>query len=109
VGGEDGEGIFISFILAGGPADLSGELRKGDRIISVGLIPGGFYCLYYDLLMIKNEFLKLLKSIFLISIIELSLVILGVFFVFVFVLNQTDMICMCSLLYNGYYYLWCSG
>ena len=36
VGGEDGEGIFISFILAGGPADLSGELRKGDRIISVG-------------------------------------------------------------------------
>ncbi|KAM4772685.1 disks large homolog 1 isoform 4-T4 [Rhinophrynus dorsalis] len=35
VGGEDGEGIFISFILAGGPADLSGELRKGDRIILV--------------------------------------------------------------------------
>ncbi|XP_075427261.1 disks large homolog 1 isoform X18 [Ascaphus truei] len=35
VGGEDGEGIFISFILAGGPADLSGELQKGDRIISV--------------------------------------------------------------------------
>nr|XP_020507203.1 disks large homolog 1-like [Labrus bergylta] len=32
VGGEDGEGIFISFILAGGPADLCGELRKGDRI-----------------------------------------------------------------------------
>lgn len=35
VGGEDGEGIFISFILAGGPADLSGELRRGDQIISV--------------------------------------------------------------------------
>ncbi|XP_063162254.1 disks large homolog 1 isoform X8 [Candoia aspera] len=35
VGGEDGEGIFVSFILAGGPADLSGELRKGDWIISV--------------------------------------------------------------------------
>ncbi|XP_071220549.1 disks large homolog 4-like isoform X6 [Salvelinus alpinus] len=35
VGGEDGEGIFISFILAGGPADLSGELRKGDQILSV--------------------------------------------------------------------------
>ncbi|XP_051986733.1 disks large homolog 1-like isoform X3 [Xyrauchen texanus] len=35
VGGEDGEGIFISFILAGGPADLCGELRKGDRITSV--------------------------------------------------------------------------
>uniref|UniRef100_A0A8C6SYN4 Discs, large homolog 4a (Drosophila) n=1 Tax=Neogobius melanostomus TaxID=47308 RepID=A0A8C6SYN4_9GOBI len=35
VGGEDGEGIFISFILAGGPADLSGELHKGDQILSV--------------------------------------------------------------------------
>ncbi|XP_041126901.1 disks large homolog 1-like isoform X15 [Polyodon spathula] len=35
VGGEDGEGIFISFILAGGPADLCGELKKGDRIVSV--------------------------------------------------------------------------
>uniref|UniRef100_A0A8C7WSA5 PDZ domain-containing protein n=1 Tax=Oryzias sinensis TaxID=183150 RepID=A0A8C7WSA5_9TELE len=35
VGGEDGEGIFISFILAGGPADLSGDLRKGDQILSV--------------------------------------------------------------------------
>ncbi|XP_041094241.1 disks large homolog 4 isoform X3 [Polyodon spathula] len=35
VGGEDGEGIFISFILAGGPADLSGELSKGDQILSV--------------------------------------------------------------------------
>ncbi|XP_035863227.1 disks large homolog 4-like isoform X5 [Sander lucioperca] len=35
VGGEDGEGIFISFILAGGPADLCGELQKGDRILSV--------------------------------------------------------------------------
>ena len=35
VGGEDGEGIFISFILAGGPADLSGELHRGDQLISV--------------------------------------------------------------------------
>ncbi|KAK9884887.1 hypothetical protein WA026_009123 [Henosepilachna vigintioctopunctata] len=35
VGGEDGEGIFISFILAGGPADLCGELRRGDQILSV--------------------------------------------------------------------------
>lgn len=46
VGGEDGEGIFISFILAGGPADLSGELRKGDQILSVSssgpwLVGGG--------------------------------------------------------------------
>lgn len=36
VGGENGEGIFVSFILAGAPADLSGELRRGDQIISVG-------------------------------------------------------------------------
>lgn len=35
VGGEDGEGIFVSFILAGGPADQSGELRRGDQILSV--------------------------------------------------------------------------
>ncbi len=35
VGGEDGEGIFISFILAGGVADLSGELHRGDQILSV--------------------------------------------------------------------------
>ena len=35
VGGEDGEGIFISFILAGGPADLSGQVRRGDQILSV--------------------------------------------------------------------------
>ena len=35
VGGEDGEGIFISFILAGGPADVSGQLRRGDQILSV--------------------------------------------------------------------------
>lgn len=35
VGGEGGEGIFISFILTGGAADLCGELRKGDQILSV--------------------------------------------------------------------------
>lgn len=35
VGGEDGEGIFISFILAGGPADASGSLHRGDQIVSV--------------------------------------------------------------------------
>jgi disks large protein 1 len=35
VGGEDCEGIFISFILAGGVADLSGELKRGDQILSV--------------------------------------------------------------------------
>ncbi|XP_073660163.1 disks large homolog 1 isoform X2 [Tursiops truncatus] len=54
VGGEDGEGIFISFILAGGPADLSGELRKGDRIISAylediaGSVPDHHQNRYYD-------------------------------------------------------------
>lgn len=40
VGGEDGEGIFVSFILAGGPADLSGELQRGDQILSVSASPG---------------------------------------------------------------------
>lgn len=42
VGGEDGEGIFVSFILAGGPADLSGELRRGDRILSVSILISDF-------------------------------------------------------------------
>uniref|UniRef100_A0A672TAH5 Discs large MAGUK scaffold protein 3 n=1 Tax=Sinocyclocheilus grahami TaxID=75366 RepID=A0A672TAH5_SINGR len=37
VGGEDGEGIFVSFILAGGPADLSGELRRGDQCLTSGV------------------------------------------------------------------------
>lgn len=40
VGGEDGEGIFVSFILAGGPADLSGELQRGDQILSVSTDDG---------------------------------------------------------------------
>ena len=31
VGGEDADGIFISFILAGSPADTCGELRRGDQ------------------------------------------------------------------------------
>ena len=35
VGGEDGEGIFVSYILPGGVADLSGELRRGDQLIAV--------------------------------------------------------------------------
>lgn len=42
VGGEDGEGIFVSFILAGGPADLSGELRRGDQILSVSIYQNSF-------------------------------------------------------------------
>eukprot|EP00117_Sycon_ciliatum_P039774 scpid36247/ scgid29339/ Disks large homolog 2; Postsynaptic density protein 93 len=35
VGGEGGEGIYISFILAGGVADLSGQLKRGDQILEV--------------------------------------------------------------------------
>ncbi|KAH7643178.1 disks large 1 tumor suppressor protein-like protein [Dermatophagoides farinae] len=35
VGGEDGQGIFVSFILAGGPADSSGQLYRGDQILAV--------------------------------------------------------------------------
>ena len=38
VGGEDAEGIFISFILAGSPADTCGALRRGDQILSVNEI-----------------------------------------------------------------------
>lgn len=48
VGGEDGEGIFVSFILAGGPADLSGELRRGDRILSVSISPSSFLFAYIN-------------------------------------------------------------
>ena len=43
VGGEDGEGIFVSFILAGGPADLSGELQRGDQILSVSIAPQSLF------------------------------------------------------------------
>ncbi len=42
VGGEDGEGIFVSFILAGGSADISGELRKGDQLLAVSILIGWY-------------------------------------------------------------------
>lgn len=35
VGGEDGQGIYVSFILAGGPADVGAELKRGDQLLSV--------------------------------------------------------------------------
>lgn len=35
VGGEDGQGIYVSFVLAGGPADVGGELKRGDQLLSV--------------------------------------------------------------------------
>ncbi|XP_040174001.1 disks large 1 tumor suppressor protein isoform X11 [Anopheles arabiensis] len=35
VGGEDGQGIFVSYVLAGGAADLGGELKRGDQLLSV--------------------------------------------------------------------------
>jgi len=35
VGGDDNEGIFVSFVLAGGPADITGDIRRGDRLLSV--------------------------------------------------------------------------
>jgi C-terminal processing protease CtpA/Prc len=38
VRGEGGEGIFVSFILNGGAADLSGDLRKGDQILSLNRV-----------------------------------------------------------------------
>ena len=39
VGGEEDEGIFVSYILPGGPADVSGTLHKGDQLLSVSAIP----------------------------------------------------------------------
>ncbi|XP_050549103.1 disks large homolog 1-like isoform X2 [Daktulosphaira vitifoliae] len=38
VGGEDKEGIFISYIAPGSPADQNGILEPGDRILSVNAI-----------------------------------------------------------------------
>jgi hypothetical protein len=35
VGGEDGEPIYISHVLPGGVADLSGNVRKGDVLLQV--------------------------------------------------------------------------
>uniref|UniRef100_H2ZDL8 Uncharacterized protein n=1 Tax=Ciona savignyi TaxID=51511 RepID=H2ZDL8_CIOSA len=35
VGGDGSEGIYISYILAGGTADVSGELYRGDQLLSV--------------------------------------------------------------------------
>ena len=35
VSGEEDKGIFVSHILAGGPADHCGELHKGDQLLSV--------------------------------------------------------------------------
>lgn len=35
VGGEGGQGIYVSFILPGGQADLGGELKRGDQLLSV--------------------------------------------------------------------------
>lgn len=32
-GGEDGYGIYVSFIIAGGPADVESELRRGDQLL----------------------------------------------------------------------------
>ncbi|XP_055618023.1 disks large 1 tumor suppressor protein isoform X7 [Toxorhynchites rutilus septentrionalis] len=35
VGGEDGQGIFVSYVLHGGAADVGGELKRGDQLLSV--------------------------------------------------------------------------
>ncbi|CAJ0583849.1 unnamed protein product, partial [Mesorhabditis spiculigera] len=35
VGGEDGEPIYISYVLPGGVADLSGSVKKGDVLLAV--------------------------------------------------------------------------
>ena len=56
VGGEDGEGIFISFILAGGPADLSGELRRGDQILTVRTL---YYTTHW-----RDQILTVLRTLY---------------------------------------------
>jgi len=38
VGGDDNDGIYVSFVLAGGPADITGDLKRGDRLLSVSLL-----------------------------------------------------------------------
>jgi len=38
VGGEEDEGIFVSYILPGGSADVGGELHKGDQLLSVSTL-----------------------------------------------------------------------
>lgn len=43
VGGEDGEGIFVSFVLEGGPAELSRNLKVGDQLISVSYTKYVYY------------------------------------------------------------------
>lgn len=65
VGGEDGEGIFVSFILAGGPADLSGELQRGDQILSVSICVG--FCVLFFVCTAKDT--QRLCNAFLVSIV----------------------------------------
>jgi len=36
--GEEGKGIFVSYVLPGGPADVSRELHKGNQLLSVSAI-----------------------------------------------------------------------
>lgn len=38
VGGEEDEGIFVSYLLPGGPADVSGAVHIGDQLLSVSSI-----------------------------------------------------------------------
>lgn len=35
IGGEDGAGIFVSYIIPGGLADFNGQLQQGDQILGV--------------------------------------------------------------------------
>ena len=35
VGGRDGFGIFVSSVVPGGLADITGELRRGDQLLRV--------------------------------------------------------------------------
>jgi len=43
VGGEGGEGIYVSYILPGGAADIGGQLRRGDQLLSVSTVINVFF------------------------------------------------------------------
>ena len=47
VGGEGGEGIYVSYILPGGAADIGGQLRRGDQVLSVSTVVDAFFASWW--------------------------------------------------------------
>jgi len=44
IGGDEHEGIFVSFVIPGGAADISGQIRRGDRLLKVRDIGTSSHC-----------------------------------------------------------------